>query len=152
MTPTLVACAAMVAFNHVGHCVTDLARSRRFYEEVLGFTHLRDLPVPDAPASKLLRVSPPVGMTAVYLQRDAFVLELLHFDRDGNDPRRDRSFTEPGLTHLSFSVDDLAATCALVTEHGGEVLADTAMAGQAVMVRDPDGQLIELLPMSYRTG
>ena len=24
-------------FNHVGHCVTDLARSRRFYEELLGF-------------------------------------------------------------------------------------------------------------------
>jgi len=28
--------------------------------------------------------------------------------------RRERSFTEPGLTHLSFSVDDISATCALV--------------------------------------
>lgn len=142
----------MVAFNHVGHCVTDLEGSRRFYEEVLGFTHLRDLPVPDEPASKLLRVSAPVGMTAVYLETDGFVLELLHFDRTGNEPRRDRSFTEPGLTHLSFSVDDIGATCALVERHGGEVLADTDMGGRAVMVRDPDGQLIELLPMSYRTG
>ena len=84
--------------------------------------------------------------------RDGFVLELLHFDRDGNDPRRERSFTEPGLTHLSFSVDDISATCELVTEHGGEVLADTDLGGLAIMVRDPDGQLLELLPMSYRTG
>ena len=142
----------MSTFNHVGHCVTDLARSRRFYEGALGFTHQRDLPVPDGPASKLLRVPAPVGMTAVYLDREGFTLELLHFDRDGNAPQRERSFTEPGLTHLSFSVDDLAATCDRVRELGGEVLTDTDMGGHAIMVRDPDGQLIELLPMSYRTG
>ena len=142
----------MSAFNHVGHCVTDLARSRRFYEEVLGFTFQRELRVPDAPASQLLRVPAPVGMTATYLERDGFTLELLHFDRPGNDPQRDRSFTEPGLTHLSFSVDDIAATCARVAELGGEVLADTDMGGLAVMIRDPDGQLLELLPMSYRSA
>ena len=142
----------MSAFNHVGHCVADLAVSRRFYEEALGFVHQRDLRVPDGPASRLLRVPEPVGMTAVYLERDGFTLELLRFDREGNAPRRERSFTEPGLTHLSFSVDDIAATCALVTDLGGDVLEDTDMGGLAVMVRDPDGQLIELLPMSYRTG
>lgn len=142
----------MTIVNHVGLCVTDVERSRRFYEGALGFTHQRDLAVPDAPASQLLQVPAPVGMTAVYLERDGFVLELLHFDREGNDPPRARSFTEPGLTHLSFSVDDVAAACALVTEHGGEVLADTDLGGLAVMVRDPDGQLLELLPMSYRSS
>lgn len=138
----------MPVFNHVGHCVTDLARSCRFYEELLGFTRQRELKVPDAPAAQLLRVAAPVGLTAVYLERDGFVLELLHFDRAANTPRRDRDFTEPGLTHLSFSVDDLAAACAQVTELGGEVLDDTNVAGRAVMIRDPDGQLLELLPAS----
>jgi len=135
--------------GHVGHCVTDIARSRRFYEELLGFTFQHELPVPDGPASRLLQVDPPVGMTAVYLERDGFVLELLHFDREGNAPARQRPFTEPDLTHLSFSVDDIAATCARVAALDGEVLADTDL-GVAVMLRDPDGQLIELLPMSYR--
>ncbi|MFL6204568.1 MAG: VOC family protein [Acidimicrobiales bacterium] len=142
----------MGVVNHVGVCVTDLERSRRFYEEVLGFAHQRDLPVPDVAASRLLQVPKPVGCTAVYLELDGFVLELLHFDRDGNAPRRERSFTEPGLTHISFSVDDVAATCALVEQHGGEVLRDTDMGGLAINVRDPDGQILELLPMTYREG
>jgi lactoylglutathione lyase len=132
--------------NHVGLCVTDLSRSRRFYEGALGFVHRDDLRVPDAAASRLLRVPEPVGLTAAYLERGGFVLELLHFDRDGNAPRRDRPFTEPGLTHLSFTVPDLAAACARVTELGGEVLADTDVGGRAILVRDPDGQLLELLP------
>jgi lactoylglutathione lyase len=130
--------------------VADPARSRRFYEEVLGFTFQRELAVPDGPAAKLLMVEPPVGMTAVYLERDGFVLELLHFDRAGNAPRRERSFTEPGLTHLSFSVDDISASAARAAELGGEILRGTEIPGAAIMVRDPDGQLIELLPSSYR--
>ena len=140
----------MAVVNHVGLCVTDLDRSRRFYESVLGFAHQRDLEVPDAPASRLLQVPAPVGLKAVYLELDGFVLELLSFDREGNDPRRPRTFTEPGLTHISFSVDDVAAACALVEEHGGEVLHDTDLGGLAINVRDPDGQILELLPMSYR--
>jgi catechol 2,3-dioxygenase-like lactoylglutathione lyase family enzyme len=136
----------MATVNHVGLCVTDLERSRAFYEGALGFRHRSDLTVPDGPAGTLLRVAPPVGLRAVYLERDGWVLELLHFDRPGNEPRRDRSFTEPGLTHISFGVDDLPSACALVTEHGGEVLEDTEIPGMAVMVRDPDGQLLELLP------
>jgi lactoylglutathione lyase len=142
----------MSIVNHVGLCVTDLERSRRFYEQVLGFRWDRDLQVPDAATSRLLQVPEPVGATAVYLELDGFVLELLHFDREGNAPRRERSFTEPGLTHISFSVDDIAATCALVEEHGGEVLHDTDIGGLAINVRDPDGQVLEFLPMTYRTG
>ncbi|MEX2292698.1 MAG: VOC family protein [Acidimicrobiales bacterium] len=140
----------MSAFNHVGLCVTDIARSRRFYEELLGFTFQRDLQVPDDFTSSLLRVPKPVGLSAVYLEKDGFVLELLHFERDGNAPQRERDFTEPGLTHLSVRVDDIAAACDRVAELGGEVLEDTNLGGMAVMIHDPDGQLIELLPMSHR--
>jgi catechol 2,3-dioxygenase-like lactoylglutathione lyase family enzyme len=130
--------------NHVGLCVSDAAASRSFYENVFGFTHRNTLKVEDEPAARLLRVSPPVGLTAIYLELEGFVLELLHFDRGGNDPARPRSFTEPGLTHLSFGTADIRATCELVVAHGGQVLEDTGLA-TAVLVRDPDGQLLELL-------
>jgi predicted enzyme related to lactoylglutathione lyase len=55
---------------------------------------------------------------------------------------------EPGLTHISVSVDDIAAACEQVTKYGGEVLTDTDIEF-GIFVRDPDGQLIELLPMAY---
>jgi catechol 2,3-dioxygenase-like lactoylglutathione lyase family enzyme len=131
--------------NHVGLCVSDVVRSRRFYENVFGFTHRNTLNVEDEPAARLLRVSPPVGLTAIYLELEGFVLELLHFDREGNDQARPRSFTEPGLTHLSFGTADLGATCELVEAHGGQVLEDTGLGTTAVLVRDPDGQILELL-------
>jgi catechol 2,3-dioxygenase-like lactoylglutathione lyase family enzyme len=131
--------------NHVGLCVSDAVRSRKFYKNVLGFTHRNTLKVEDEPAARLLGVSPPVGLTAIYLELEGFVLELLHFDRAGNDPARPRSFTEPGLTHLSFGTADIRATCELVEANGGQVLQDTALGTTAVLVRDPDGQLLELL-------
>ncbi|MCU1451864.1 MAG: Glyoxalase/bleomycin resistance protein/dioxygenase [Acidimicrobiales bacterium] len=138
-----------MAVNHVGHCVRDLAVAQRFYVEMFGFRMRNELAVPDAAASPLLRVPEPVGLYAVYLELDGFVLELLHFDRAGNSPRRDRDLTEPGLTHLSFAVDDLDAACARVADLGGEVLEDTVVAHRAVMIRDPDGQLLELLQLRW---
>jgi len=135
----------MSVVNHVGLCVTDLEASTRFYTGVFGFTVRDELAVPDAFTTDLLAVAPPVGLTARYLTLEGFVLELLWFDRDGNDPRRARGFTEPGLTHLSFGVDDLAATCAKATELGGSVPAGRRVGDAAVMIRDPDGQLLELL-------
>lgn len=130
--------------NHVGLCVTDLARSRAFYEEALGFRFQRDLRPPDGITGQLLSIEEPVGLTAVYLTMGSFVLELLHFDRHGNPPFRPRVMNEPGLTHLSISTSDLPGTVERVRAHGGEVL-EASDVGVAVLVRDPDGQLIELL-------
>jgi hypothetical protein len=41
----------------------------------------------------------------------------------------------------------VAATCARVAGLGGQVLAGTDMGGDAILVRDPDGQLLELMPL-----
>lgn len=130
--------------NHVGQCVTDLDRSRRFYVEAFGFEVARELHPPDRGTDRLLRLASPMGMTACYLKRDDFVLELLAF-ADAVPVRGDeRAMNHLGLTHLSLSVDDLDEALAAVEAHGGEVLTDTNL-GMAVFVKDPDGQLIELL-------
>ena len=138
------------AFNHVGQCVTDLERSKRFYCELFGFTVEREIRPPDESSARLLSLSAPLDLSAAYLVRDGLVLELLHFGAAGRTARfRRRTMNEPGLTHISLSVDDIDATCTRVKELGGEVL-DASNIGNAVFIRDPDGQLVELLPMAYR--
>jgi lactoylglutathione lyase len=138
------------AFNHVGQCVTDLERSKRFYCELFGFTLEREINPPDDSSAQLMSLTPPMAMTAAYLVRDGLVLELLHFAAAGRtQPFRERTMNEPGLTHLSLSVDDIDAVCARVPDFGGEVISASNI-GAAVFVRDPDGQLLELLPMAYR--
>ena len=130
--------------THVGLCVEDLERARRFYTEALGFTFASDLKPADDATGKLLGIDPPVGLTAVYLTLGTFTLELLHYDRTGNPDFRPRVMNEPGLTHLSITADDLPGTVERVREHGGEVIESSNL-GVAVLVRDPDGQIVELL-------
>jgi catechol 2,3-dioxygenase-like lactoylglutathione lyase family enzyme len=138
------------AFNHVGQCVTDLDRSKRFYCELFGFVLEREINPSDESTAQLLSLTPPLAMTAAYLVRDGLVLELLHFAADDQtQPFRARAMNEPGLTHMSLSVDDIDTVCARVPKYGGEVI-ESSNIGAAVFVRDPDGQLVELLPMTYR--
>jgi lactoylglutathione lyase len=137
-----------VVFNHVGHCVSDIARARRFYTELLGFEFWREIALPDSQSATLLGLDVPLDSKACYLRRDGFVLELIEFGAASHRhvPER-RAMDEPGLTHISVSCD-IREVCAHVAEYGGEVITATDI-GVAVFIRDPDGQLVELLPLAY---
>ena len=140
----------MATYNHTGQVVTDLERSKTFYQEVFGFRLWYEISPPDQPTAKLTGLTPPLGVTASYLTLDGFVLELMQYSAPGaTAPFRARTMNEPGLTHLSISVDDARATAERAAEWGGEIIEDSDV-GVALFVRDPDGQLIELLPVSYR--
>jgi lactoylglutathione lyase len=135
-------------FNHVGLCVTDAARSRRFYEGLLGFTFWWELEPPDEGTDQLLQLSKPIGLHATYLVRDGLVLELLSYSQRVVHAGPDRVMDQPGLTHLSLSVGNLADVLATVPSFGGSVVEGTVSA-QSAMIRDPDGQLLELLSDSW---
>jgi lactoylglutathione lyase len=137
-------------YNHTGQVVTDLERSKRFYQEVFGFKFWYEITPPDEATAKLSCLTPPLGITASYLTLDGFVLELMHYSALGaTAPYRPRTMNEPGLTHLSISVEDVRATAARVAEYGGQIIEESDV-GAAIFVRDPDGQLLELLPVTYR--
>ena len=135
-------------FNHVGLCVADHERSRRFYEGLLGFQFWWELELPDEGTAQLLQLEGPIGVRATYLVRDGFVLELIDYSKRDVQAGSQRVMDQVGLTHMSLSVSDLAAVLAMVEEFGGSVIEDT-VTEQFAMIRDPDGQLIELLPDSW---
>lgn len=140
----------MGIYNHTGHVVSDLERAKRFYQEVFGFKFWYEITPPDGPTAKLSSLTPPLGTTACYLTLDGFVLELMHYSATGaTAPFRPRTMNEPGLTHLSISVDDVRASAEMVAEYGGSIIEESDV-GAAIFVRDPDGQLLELLPAAYR--
>ena len=135
-------------FNHVGLCVADRERSRRFYEGLLGFTFWRDLELPDIGTAKLLQLDGPIGVRATYLVSDGVVLELIDYSKRDVRTGSKRVMDEVGLTHMSLSVSDLAGVLAQVESFGGSVVDETVTEHFA-MIRDPDGQLIELLPDTW---
>jgi lactoylglutathione lyase len=140
----------MTVVNHIGLVVTDLERSKRFYREALGFTFWYEIEPRDDLTAKLNCLTPPLGTTASYLILNGFILELIHYSAEGRTaPPRRRTMDEPGLTHLSVAVDDIAEAAAKAVEYGGAIVEGSNI-GLALFVRDPDGQLIELLPVSFR--
>ncbi len=133
-----------VTFNHVGLCVADRERSRRFYEDLLGFQFWWELDAPEQGTAQLLQLAEPVGLHATYLVRDGLVLELLDYSGRQVHAGAERAMDQVGLTHISFSVSDLMSVLERVEGFGGSVVDGTASA-QSAMIRDPDGQLLELL-------
>lgn len=136
--------------SHIGICVSDAARSQRFYEDVLGFRRVRELQVKGEPAATLLRLRD-LELEAIYLERAGVTIELLRYASPGHSgDGSPRALNALGITHFSFEVDDLDAACDVVASAGGRVLADTrievpGVGSKAIFASDPDGTLIELV-------
>jgi catechol 2,3-dioxygenase-like lactoylglutathione lyase family enzyme len=138
--------------SHLGVCVADLARARRFWRDALGFRDAGGLAVAGEPAATLLGL-PGVRLRAVYLERDGLRVELLHYEAPGALPRGDPPpvpMNRRGPTHLSLRVADLAAACAAIEAAGGRVLGETrieiaAARTRAVFALCPDGTRLELV-------
>ena len=135
--------------THIGVCVSEMARSRRFYEEGLGFRFVRELRVAGEPSDTLLELSG-VDLHAVYVERDGFCLELLHYA----SPRSaavapPHAMNDLGFTHLSIQVPSIATAVAALRAAGAVILEATRIeiGGRevAIFARDPDGLLIELV-------
>lgn len=139
----------MPVYNHTGLVVTDLDRTKRFYEQVLGFQTWYEAALPDEAVVQLLGLAPPLGIRLCYLTLDGCVLELMQFTATGAQAAwRRRTMNEPGLTHLSISVGDIGKVAQQAVECGGKIVEDSDI-GIALFIRDPDGQLLELLSMDY---
>jgi len=140
--------------SHLGLCVADAARSEHFWSRALGFERIAAARFEDPLTARLLGIAEP-RMDAVYLERDGFVLELLHFVAPGQEEKAaPRVMNRTGFTHLSFLVDELEPVLDEVVACGGHVLEASRIASprgdsRAVFVTDPDHTRIELLEGAF---
>jgi catechol 2,3-dioxygenase-like lactoylglutathione lyase family enzyme len=127
--------ALELSAHHMSFPVTDLARSRRFYEGVLG---LRSIPRPD--------LGPIAG---IWYGAGACEVHLIEVPT-GVDVGAPPPKLSPLARHSAFAIRDYDATLAMLRQEGLEVVESPR--SRQMWVCDPDGHIIELIvPVGART-
>lgn len=118
--------------SHVSFAVRDLARSLRFYRDLLG---LEPIPRPD------------FGFPGAWFAAGEAQVHLIEVTPETNVGSPSPVLT-PIANHTAFAVADHAATVERLRAHGLEVIDGGAM-GQC-WVQDPDGNVIEFIAETNR--
>jgi catechol 2,3-dioxygenase-like lactoylglutathione lyase family enzyme len=121
--------------HHMSFPVSDLDRSREFYEGVLG---LRAIPRPDLGA-----------LRGIWYGAGACEVHLIETPK-GVDVGSAPPALNPMARHSAFAVSDYDSALATLRAHDLEVVESRR--GQQLWVRDPDGHIIELIVPSKIDG
>lgn len=144
-------------FSHLGITVSDVDRSLRFYCDALGFEEAESYGI-GADFAGLMELAD-VKLRSQYVRKEGTSIELLGFAEPqpvGDGARR--PVNRLGINHLSFRVDDIDETVAMITAHGGAEVEGTRTSidlGGAILefvyCTDPDGVRIELMDFGATT-
>ncbi|MCU4719203.1 VOC family protein [Halapricum hydrolyticum] len=131
--------------HHYGITVSDLDRTLTFYRDVLDLEVIAEFSVGGDAFATGVDV-PGAGAEFVHLDGGDARIELVAYEPEG-DSRPRPSLDEPGATHLGLAVDDLDSVYADLPD-SVETLSEpqTTESGTRILfVRDPEGNLVELL-------
>jgi len=140
----------VVGFTHIGICVADPERSRRFYQDVLGFEPVSELEIDGYPTSKLMELDE-VELRCLFLERDGVRIELMHQHVPGVLGSAEATpMNQRGFTHFALRIDDFERTLKAIIEAGGQLIEATRIVepgfrSKVICALDPDGVRIELV-------
>lgn len=130
---------AITGFSHVRLTVTDIARSRAFYDDIFGLPVAIEMPA-DADAATRENFAFLYGGVIYQLGNTLLGLRPVAADRFDED--------RVGLDHLSFAVatrGDLEAAATLLDERGITHPGIKDIGGGSILeLRDPDNIALEL--------
>ena len=145
------------AIDHINLVVADLARSVKFYTEVLGFTKTHDVFMEGEWIEAIVGLRGVKGLVAfVELPGGGPRIELLQYVAPAGVvlPENSRANTH-GLRHIALRVDDIVGMCAKLRAAGVTLFSNPVRvpagvvkfaSGDKTLVYflDPDGVILEL--------
>ena len=142
-----VSFSGITRFVHVGLSTSDLARSTRLFEEVLGFQVSAPVRYQGEQLEKIVGV-PSAAIDVAYARGHGFEVELLHYISPGDTRISDLRPCDPGHAHLAFYVADLDAMLARLSDHGFTAANPPEYVGgvgrRTVYAYGPDRLVLEL--------
>ena len=111
--------------HHLSFTVTDLERSRAFYEGVMG---LETIPRPD------------IGIGGIWYSAGNAEIHLIEVPGDDKPQTK----LTPRANHSAFAIDDYQRVLEQLKRLGIETLETSPERGQ-MWIRDPDGNVLELI-------
>lgn len=143
--------------DHINIVVSDLARSVRFYTDVLGFRKTHDVTMEGDWIERIIGLKGVKGLVAfVEPPGGGPRIELLQYVTPAGRALAENSRANTlGLRHLAFRVDDIAAMAAKLRAAGVTFFSEPVSVPQGVVkfaagdkslcyFLDPDGTILEL--------
>jgi catechol 2,3-dioxygenase-like lactoylglutathione lyase family enzyme len=140
----------ITAFNHVGITVPNLERSVRFYRDLLGMKVVQEVSFEGERYEAILGLKGVKGRIAI-LRLANLELEFFEYAHPpGRASEPDRPVSDQGIAHFAVQVQDLAGMYTRLKTAGVVFHCPPIKFGSeiATYLRDPDGNVIELLQMS----
>lgn len=147
----------MITHMHHAAIITgDIDRSRRFYEDVLGFKCVGEFSLKGPEVEKVVDLEN-VRLRAAMLQlgqdETATLLELIQYESPQSDPiAAPAKSNDLGCAHIAFAVEDVDAVYERLRKHDVTfhcppqvVVAGALGSVKVTYFRDPDGVILEIL-------
>jgi len=139
----------VTALRHTGIVVTDLARSLKFYRDLLGLKPWRAM-IESGPY-----IDGVVGLKGAKIKWEKLevpgggVVELLQYLSHPRRAPKTRRADEIGASHVAFTVPDVTALWREIKRRGLKVHAAPGLSpdggAKVAYVHDPDGTIVELV-------
>jgi catechol 2,3-dioxygenase-like lactoylglutathione lyase family enzyme len=135
--------------RHVGIVVKDLAKTKDFWTNLIGFKLHIDAKEISPYIDELLGIANPELRTVKLIDENGFIIELLGF---ANYPAKDNwegNLATTGLTHIALTVSDLESLTSKLKENDYKFISKIKKspngAVKVVFVSGPEGLMLELV-------
>lgn len=138
----------MRAVRHVGIVVSDLERSLRFYEKLLGLKVVKRAEEVGEFIDKVCGLDKTRLITVKLAADDGSLVEILSFNSHAVK-KIERQIYDIGVSHVAFTVNDIDREYSKLCREGIKFISPPSLSpdglAKVAFCKDPDGVYIELV-------